>query len=218
MLWAVGLATAVVTGLMTTLLTGSAEDIVHTVLEPEPPTITRTDVRVMQLRRPDGTLAAGYRIEGRSSGECEAGSLSSDPLTLVCFADDSVKYGSCWPDPRHDSADCVISPWDKGIRVVQDSDPDRSGAQYISDDLPPWALEIRDPRHPGATLRCQSLAGATFVIDGKRANWECASEEGKPVGHALGQLEQRTTRPWSVSFWPAGDSEVRNAVVATVWK
>ncbi|MFB9509035.1 hypothetical protein ACFFS2_27910 [Streptomyces aurantiacus] len=202
----------------TTLLTGAADGVIRMVTaDGKPPPVTRTDVRVMHLRHPDGTLAAEYRIAGRSPGECNVGSLSSDPETLTCFAEGSVIYKSCWPDPRHGSADCLTSPWDQEIRIIRDPDPDLSGAEYIHVRTP-WALELRDPRRPDATLRCMSLGGATFVIDGQRANWACRSGEVEPVGYALGEPARHAGRPWTVSFWPSDDDEVRQATIATVWK
>lgn len=224
--WALGLVGVFVTA----LVTGLAGKIVDGLFGHHPDaSVTQTEVRFVQPFDLDGKLQAPFKADEAKTfrgGSCRYGSPSSDPDAMRCFSPGDLVLDPCWASFERRVA-CPHNPWDKTIYLLLNpvieprespspspSPPSTSGAGWDSSTA--WALELLDPFHPKETLRCLMLTGAGDWIAGNRVNWSCS--DGSSKGYAVGDLNKRPDKPWTVLYMQAGMSEGREATVKTVWR
>lgn len=230
--WVLGVGGAFVTA----LATGLAGKVVDEFSGNHPSaSVTQTEVRFVRPFDLEGNLQTPYKADQSKTfrgGNCVAGSIiSSDPDALRCFSPSNTVLDPCWTNFRQRVA-CPRNPWDETVSLLQDpviepkwapspepssGPPATSSARWDSSTA--WALEVLDPFHPNATLRCTMLGGATEVIGGNRVNWSCTNgSSGSFKGYAIGDLTKRPDKPWTVLYMEDGTSEGRDAILKTVWR
>jgi hypothetical protein len=225
--WVLGVGGAFVTA----LVTGFAGKIVDQFSGHHPDaSVTQTEVRFVQPFDLEGNLQAPFKADEAKTfrgGSCRYGSPSSDPDAMRCFAGDLV-LDPCW-EGLGERVACPSNPWDKTVWLLlkpviepretpspfpSSGPPSTSSAGWNSSTA--WALELLDPFHPKETLRCLMLTGAGDWIAGNRVNWSCSN--GSPKGYAVGDVNKRPDKPWTVLYMATGTSEGRDATVKTVWR
>lgn len=207
-LWVVLLAplvVGVISAISTALITGAWHPFTSAKL-------TRTEIRLFTSGEVLG-LPANLRVARRASGGCTYSSVLAAPEAYRCGAA-AVIYDPCLGYPPR--LMCVESPWTQEavqlhVATPIHPPPTRSLAEVLK--TRPWALELSNGE------RCVSVAGATFVVTGARANYECSRTTGfnGGTGAWLIGVPDRTQQPWEVTFLAERDSATTQIAVRVAW-
>jgi hypothetical protein len=200
--WLIGLAGVFVAAVVTTVAGHLAGGWFSTspAATPTPtPTPALTQVRLMQVFDPNGTLLPPYKpSQTLTGGMCTNSNESSDPDALRCYSGGTIA-DPCW-EGVHKVA-CLATPWDTQALIIVN--PQISVTQGEAIESVPWALEISDPAHPGRILQCGFAGGtAAEYVAGLRANWLCGPPDKPAVlsGYALGSPQMSDSKPWTVYY------------------
>lgn len=186
-------------------------------------TVSGTQIRQINVVGRDGTLASDYKVEKIVKGTCAPGSIDEfNPNGYRCvFKDEggtSFVVDPCFAINEGAAVACVTAPWDRTVLKIDLDTPVEFNSTYIASDQDekPWALELKDPRHPRETWRCMTLTGSTTPIAGNQPNWWC--QEGENGGaRALNDLIVGEGNVWKVLFYHPEESELVEADVVTAW-
>ncbi len=173
-----------------------------------------TKVVVFHAYDARGHLAHGLTVAKRVKALCSASISTVRPDGWRCFSTSDTIYDPCFSTSL--SAKQVVCPtdyFDRAVVVVTLTAPlerptgeDAHVVKMLRPpDLEPWALALSD----GAT--CVFLAGATFVVNGDRANYPCSKD-----GWVIGYPEEAKPGYWVVHLAdPLGKKIARTRAVTT---
>jgi hypothetical protein len=182
-------------------------------------TVDETVARQLNVVGYDGTLREGYEVERTVTGACNPGSasLAYNPNAYRCTYEEYVA-DPCLAMQGGASVVCLTGPWDRKLTQVNVHPAVSFDPSFVaSGQETPWALEIKDPRHPRQTWRCLTLTGATTPIAGNQPNWWCTRADGTGEGRALNDLITGEGPVWKVLFSDADEPELVEADVAVAW-
>jgi hypothetical protein len=179
------------------------------------PVAGRTDIRLIAPVAETG-LSSQVRIRKvLPEGECMPFSVA-DPENadgIRCGGSDSTIYDPCFYLLHRVRVVCLRAPWSNDavmIRSVHVHGPPGSMSPRIANrsrqfNHVPWGLELASGR------RCQFIAGATWLLGGRRANYLC---EGG--GWVIG-VPDRSSPLWRVAFSGTRNPEAVQVEVVRAW-
>jgi hypothetical protein len=145
-----------------------------------------TKVVVFKAYDAHGHLAQGLTVVKRVKAECYGSITTVRPDAWRCFAtSENSIYDPCFSaSPPAKQVACPTDYFHHAVVIVTPTKPlqrptgedARVVKQLRPPDVEPWILELSD----GAT--CMFIAGATFTVNGERANYEC-SKDGWIIGY-----------------------------------
>jgi hypothetical protein len=150
---------------------------------------TRTAARIYQAFKPNGMPA--IHVTKTVKGHCYSGSLEADRNDAWrCFVGNFI-YDPCFSSSNAKGIVlCPTAAWKQsGVKIkltkalpkAFGDKPKPSKKSGI-----PWALETT------SGLKCGLVTGATSVLDGRRANYECG------VTGLLWGAPSRKSEPWTI--------------------
>lgn len=179
-------------------------------------------------------LPSPITATGRDTGACNDSS-NVDPVDEAhhCVGRRYV-YDPCFGAFEPELL-CVSSPWSRtGIRFhvrsfsfflekkIVSWDPAgfapipvrmRPSDEDATKTKPPWALELSTGE------RCVLVDGATFLVAGQRANYECSRTTGFNGGRGVWLIgvPDRTSQLWQIARLAPGSAQTRQTAVEVAW-
>ena len=205
--------------------------------------VERTNIRLFDPNGEIGPSLSAFKIVGRGSGTCSSWSIVDPaPFVVRCSSRDRLMdacFGAYQPDLL-----CVGDPWTHDAFALHvrryyfdvGKAPNLRSVSWnptsATEPLPteaiaitrrtrafvtqlPWALELANGQ------RCVSTAGATGLVAGLRANFDCSrSGESSPgeanLGWVVGKPD-RSSEPWTVEYIRTGSPATTQVAVVAAW-
>ena len=165
---------------------------------------TSMTTRVVHVKPflPSGGLAPGYMVASSAKGHCWTNSIASNrPDAFRCVVGNEI-YDPCFKNPAGTKVACIYGSSSEVaiIRLTSKLPKAMSGGT-------PHAFLVQLANG----TRCEFETGATFVADGRRANFSC-TDKSWLFGHA-----DTSTQPWRIRQGRGMHPNVKWVDISTAW-
>lgn len=150
-----------------------------------------------------GALAPGYKVIARVAGNCWTNSnATTRPDAFRCMRVNEI-YDPCFRNPAGSRVACplAVAPWQVVIMRPTKKLPHAQMAGHPES----WLLKLAN----GAV--CQLDTGASFLVNGKRANFACTDKSW-----LFGRADTHR-QPWLIERGFGTHPRLKLAAVATAW-
>lgn len=181
--------------------------------------VTQTQVRQTNLVDYFGNISDDYVVEEAIQGHCDSSRyITSNPNAYGCSAGNQG-WDPCLALENGVSAVCLTSgPWDQTLIQIDLEIPVSFDPSFVASGEPiPWALQIKDPRHPTQTWRCLPSLGATAPVSGNQPTWNCDLGDKSWEGQGLNELIVDDGPVWRILFHDRSDANLIEAEVIVAW-